>query len=101
MSINNAAKPFEVKRYPKREELPAKVVALFEALLEDLNDSKGKPFGRKWKNCGHYKQLGENFYHCHLTPSYVVVWKIVEEDGVTICKVVYAGTREKVPTRSK
>lgn len=89
----------EVKRNPKKEHLPEDVAPIMDLLEEDLRGSKGKPRGTEWNNCGPYKQLGRNYYHCHLNRSYVAVWEIIKKNGVTTCKIVYAGTRESVPTK--
>ena len=88
-----------VKRNSKKVKLPKRYVPILEALEDHLSLSKGKPLGRGWKNYGPYKQMGPNCYHCHLHNKYVAVWNITKEGGNTICEIVYAGTREKIPKK--
>lgn len=99
MQMQSNTDSVEVKFNPKNVKLPERFVPILEALMEHLKLSKGKPLGRGWKNYGPYKQKGPNCYHCHLNKRYVAVWTITKEDGKTICEIVYAGTREKIPKK--
>lgn len=99
METNPTTDSVEVKVNPKNVKLPAKLGYIFNSLVEHLRLSKGKPLGRGWKNYGPYKQKGPNCYHCHLNRDYVAAWIIKKEGDKTICEIVYAGTREKIPKK--
>ena len=88
-----------VKVRYKNVNLPDELEQHFKSLVEHLKATKGKPLGKGWKNCGPYKQKGPNYYHCHLNRNHVALWFIEKEGDKTICEVVYAGTREKVPKK--
>lgn len=99
MQTNHVSNGVRVKFNPKNVKLPKSIVPIFDALVEHLKLSKGKPLGRGWKNYGPYQQKGPNCYHCHLNLRYAALWIITKEGGETICEIVYAGTREKIPKK--
>ena len=89
---------FTVKMSTKTEkmlrELSEDEAASFVLLKDDMVRTKGKPYTR-WKNCGPVKQLGTDYYHCHLSNSTVVVWLLDKKN--LLCKITYVGSREKAP----
>lgn len=99
METNQTTECVEVKVNPKNVKIPRRLIPVFQSLVEHLQLSKGKPLGRGWKNYGSYKQKGANYYHCHLSRDYVAVWSITKKGDKTICEIVYAGTREKIPKK--
>lgn len=74
----------QVGRIPRREQ------ALFANLVEDLM-RKG-PIRTEWPN---FSKLARREYHCHLSYSWVVCWR-VEPETMEI-EVYYAGSRENAP----
>lgn len=77
------------------EDLPEKIKTVSRAAKRSLMMT-GKAAG--FNNFGPLKQLGNNFYHCHLNtgkPTYVMIWKIDKQLKTII--VTYIGTHEKAP----
>lgn len=75
----------------KSEKLPSNIYLLFEALLLDL--IKIGPIQYEWPN---YSKLSQGRFHCHFNYSFVVVWKVVNQE-IRIIEVIYVGSREKAP----
>lgn len=76
-------------------DLPGKFKTVAKAAKRSLMMT-GKATG--FDNYGPLKQLGNNFYHCHLgsdKTTYVMVWK-VDKQSKTIT-VTYIGTHENAP----
>ena len=73
------------RRLPK---LPREVQETFRLLIDDLR-SKG-PVRKEWPN---YSKLGKLTHHCHLSYSWVAVWREDEGDNL-ILEVNYVGSRE-------
>ncbi len=84
-----------------RNALNEDVLAILEALEEDVRATHGKPFGRGWKNLGPVRQYAANAYHCHLTRTIVALWTIDQSsDGslkITFCTFEYIGARGSAP----
>lgn len=73
------------------ENIQAAIVAVKRSLI-----LTGKAIGHK--NFGPLKQLGKNFFHCHLNngkPTYVMIW--IVESSERLITVTYVGTHEKAP----
>ncbi len=73
-------------------------LAIMDFLEQDLRDTAGKPFGRRWSSLGMLK--GTNRMHCHITYRKVAIWQVIEHDDsveVIFCRFEYIGTREKAP----
>ena len=70
--------------------LPKNIQQRFIALAEQLRE-RG-PIAHDWLN---YSKLGDNRYHCHLTPSYVACW--THDKETIIIEVYYVGSRENAP----
>ncbi|MDQ7831912.1 MAG: hypothetical protein RDU30_09270 [Desulfovibrionaceae bacterium] len=76
-------------------DLPGKCQTIAKAVKRTLMKT-GKATG--FDNYGPVKQLGKNFYHCHIgsfQATYVMVWK-VDKNSKTIT-VTYIGTHENAP----
>lgn len=49
----------------------------------------------KWKNYSKLPELGSNYHHCHLSYSWVAVWREIKD--TIVVEVTYAGSRENAP----
>jgi phage-related protein len=69
---------------------PEAIRQRFALLLDDLE--KTGPIRKDWPN---FSTLGTDLYHCHLSYSWVAVWRY--ERGSVLVEVKYAGSRENAP----
>lgn len=69
---------------------PKAVQQKFALLLDDLE--KYGPIRKDWSN---FSALGNGLYHCHLSYSWVAVWR--NEKASVLVEVEYAGSRESAP----
>ena len=69
---------------------PRAIQQKFALLIDDLE--RYGPMRKDWPN---FSPLGNDFYHCHLSYSWVEVWK--NKKGTILVEVEYAGSREKAP----
>lgn len=69
---------------------PRAIQQKFALLLDDLE--KEGPIRKDWPN---FSALGNDLYHCHLSYSWVAVWR--NEKGSVLVEVEYAGSRESAP----
>ncbi len=72
------------------EKAPRAIQQKFALLIDDLE--KYGPMRKDWPN---FSPLGNDFYHCHLSYSWVAVWR--NKKGTILVEVEYAGSREKAP----
>lgn len=91
-----------VFRRNDKKTLPEKIASIMDLLEADLRKYNGKPAGQGWENYGPYRQMGKNFFHCHLDYRHVAVWEVVQApSGDCHCYIRYVGTRENMPTRKR
>jgi hypothetical protein len=69
---------------------PRTVQQKFVLLLDDIE--KDGPIRKEWPN---FSSLGNDISHCHLSYSWVAVWR--NEKGSVLVEVEYAGSRESAP----
>lgn len=69
---------------------PRAIQQKFALLLNDLE--REGPIRKDWPN---FSALGNDIFHCHLSYSWVAVWR--NEKGSVIVEVEYAGSRERAP----
>jgi mRNA-degrading endonuclease RelE of RelBE toxin-antitoxin system len=69
---------------------PRAIQQKFALLIDDLE--KYGPIRKDWPN---FSPLGNDLYHCHVSYSWVAVWR--NEKGTVLVEVEYAGSREKAP----
>ncbi len=69
---------------------PTLIKRKFHLLMVELK-SKG-PYRKNWPN---YSPLGEVTFHCHLSDSWVAVWRFIK--GEIKITVEYVGSREDAP----
>ncbi|MHC1712011.1 MAG: cytotoxic translational repressor of toxin-antitoxin stability system [Solidesulfovibrio sp.] len=77
------------------EQLPERLKIVSRAVKRSLQ-ATGKAAG--FCNFGPLKQLGNNFYHCHINtgkPTYVMVWKLDKQIKTII--LTYIGPHGSAP----
>ena len=72
------------------EKAPRAIQQKFALLIDDLE--KYGPMRKDWPS---FSPLGNDFYPCHLSYSWVAVWR--NKKGTILVEVEYAGSREKAP----
>ncbi len=84
-----------------REGLSKNDASRLDLLIEDLRQTKGKPYDRGWEHLGpvrqDFKRYGKTALHCHLTRKKVVKWRILEDtpgSGTVTVQLYYVGKRE-------
>lgn len=73
------------------KKLPPNVLRAFEALIDDLEVIG--PMRGDWPN---YSKLSDGSHHCHLSYSYVAVWRVTDKE-IRLMEVIYVGSRENAP----
>ena len=71
--------------------MPIAVQEKFRALVKDIENDG--PVQKSWPN---YSTVGKVSHHCHLSYSWVAVWRLDENDNM-IVEVYYVGSRENAP----
>jgi mRNA-degrading endonuclease RelE of RelBE toxin-antitoxin system len=82
---------FSKRVFKEIKKLPVIVRSDLEALVDDIEVTG--PVRGDWPN---YSKLSDGNHHCHLSYSYVAVWRVIDKQ-IKLVEITYAGNRKDAP----